>query len=234
LLTFVRDLGATGGPTWWCTGWSVSRTQPLHDHRSPEPGAGVDPLAPPSARLERSGGNSVLRVADIDGDGRAELLEAYIGFGVVQAIRMLTLQSAELRLSILTLPVDGSLEPTQTWSDAVSFPFDFATTRVRGVLPFSEADWNGDGRADLCWASGSDLLRFRLGQPRSTGPAFGPVVASVPLALSGDLVAADLDHDGLLDFVAFDPLDGEGRLRVGHNRGVLPGTRPGLHATPEG
>ena len=194
------------------------------------PGTGADPLAPPAARLERSGGNSALRVADVDGDGRPELLEAYVGFGVVQAIRMLTLQRAELGLSVLTLPVDGSLAPKQTWSDSVSFPFDFSTTRVRGVLPFIDADWNGDGRPDLCWSDGGNRLRFRLGEPRGTGPGFGAIVASVPLSLSGDLVAADLDGDGLPDFVAVDPLDGEGRLRVGHNRGVLPGTPPGLHS----
>ena len=234
LLTLVHDLDGDGradlGVHRMVGELARSRsTTTVHLNR----GAGVDPLAPPSARLERSGGNSVLRAADVDGDGRAELLEAYLSFGVLQAIRMLTLQRAELRLSVLRLPADGALAPTETWSDDVSFPFDFSTTRVRGVLPFSEADWNGDGRTDLCWSNGSNPLRFRLGERRNTGPGFGPIVASVPLGLSGDLVAADLDHDGLSDFVAFDPLDGEGRLRIGHNRGVLPGTRPGLHAAPE-
>ena len=45
-----------------------------------------------------------------------------------------------------------------------------------------------------------------------------------------DLVAADLDGDGLPDFVAHDPLDGEGRVRIGINRGALPGTLPGIRA----
>jgi hypothetical protein len=53
------------------------------------------------------------------------------------------------------------------------------------------------------------------------------------LSISGDLVAADLDADGLRDLVAWDPLDGEGRVRVGRNRGVLPGTPPALRAAPE-
>jgi len=234
LLVFVRDLDGDGRADLLVHRMvgelARSRsTTTIHLNR----GAGADPLAPPSARLERAGGNSALRLEDIDGDGRVELLEAYLGFGVVQAIRMLTLQSAELRLSVLTLPVDGALAPLQTWSDDVSFPFDFSTTRVRGVLPFLEADWNGDGRRDLCWGNDSNLLRFRLGERRDSGPGFGPVVASVPLSLSGDLVAADLDHDGLPDFVAFDPLDGDGRLRVGLTRGVPPGTKPGLHPTPE-
>lgn len=233
LLTFVRDLDGDQRADLvvhrMVGELARSRTTTtIHLNR----GAGADPMAPPNARIERTGGNSVLRFEDVDGDGRVELLEAYIGFGVVQAIRMLTLRRAELRLGVLTLPVDGSLAPTQTWSDYVSYPFDFSTTRVRGVLPFVEADWNGDGRGDLGWGDGSNLLRFRLGEARSAGPGFGPIVASVPLSLSGDLVAADLDHDGLPDFVAFDPLDGEGRLRVGRNRGVLPGTRPGLHSTP--
>jgi hypothetical protein len=195
-------------------------------------GVGADPLSPPAARLERTGGNSALRLADVDGDGRVELLEAYLPFGVVQAVRMLTLRRAELILRVLELPQGGGPTMLETWSDDVSFPFDFSTTRVQGVLPFIEADWNGDGRGDLCWADGGGVLRFRLGEPGNAGPAFGPIAASVPLPLSGDLVAADLDQDGLPDFVAFDPLDAEGRLRVGRNRGVLPGTRPSLR-TPQ-
>ena len=193
-------------------------------------GTGADPLAPPSARIERTGGNAVMRLGDVDGDGHVELLEAYIGFGVLQAIRMLTLQHAELRLRVLSLPADGGATPRESWSDDVSFPFDFTTTRVRGVLPFIEGDWNGDGRIDLCWSDDGKLLRFRLGEPDGAGPRFGPIVASVPLELSGELKAADLDRDGLPDFVAFDPLDADGRLRVGRNRGVLPGTRPQLTA----
>jgi hypothetical protein len=150
----------------------------------------------------------------------------------VQAIRMLTLRSAELRLRVWSLP-KGSGTPVETWSESVSFPFDFTTSRVVGLLPFTEADWNGDGRLDLCWSDGGGLLRFRLGEARPAGPGFGRIAASVPLHLSGDLVAADLDADGLQDFVAWDPLDTQGRLRVGRNRGVLPGTPPTLRAAPQ-
>ncbi len=197
------------------------------------PGSGSDPLAVPSARLDLVGGNAVLRLDDVDGDGRLELLEAYLGFGVVQLVRMLTLRRVELRLRVLTLPIDGASAPTATWSDHVSFPFDFGTTRVRGLLPFTEADWNADGRRDLCWGDDSGLLRFRLGEANAAGPRFGPIAAEVELSIAGDLLAADLDGDELPDFVAFDPLDGEGRLRIGHNRGVLRGTPPSVRSSPE-
>jgi hypothetical protein len=196
------------------------------------PGGGADPRSAPRFRLEQSGGNSALRIDDVDGDGRAEILEAYLGFGVVQAMRMLTVRRAELRLRIWTLP-DGGGAPVETWADNVSFPFDFATSRVLGLLPFTEADWNGDGILDLCWADGDGELRFRLGEARPAGPAFGRIAGAVPLSVSGDLVAADLDGDGLRDLVAWDPLDAEGRLHVGRNRGVLPGTPPTLRAPPE-
>src|SRR5262249_13599170 len=195
-------------------------------------GAGADPRAEPRAKLELSGGNAALRVEDIDGDGRPEMLEAYLGFGVVQAVRMLTLQRAELRLRVLALPADERSPPVETWSDDVSFPFDFGTSRVLGLLPFTEADWNADGRLDLCWGDGSGQLRIRLGEARDAGPGFGAVVASVPLAVSGELLAADLDGDGLPDLVAWDPLDLEGRLRIGRNRGALPGTPAVLRAPP--
>ena len=192
-------------------------------------GAGADPMAPPSGRIDLSGGSAALRLDDIDGDGRAEILAAYVGFGVVQVIRMLTLRRVEVHLRALALPPGGG-PPVETWSANVSFPFDFATSRVQGVLPFTEADWNGDGRLDLCWGDGTGVLRFRLGEVHPVGAGFGDVVGSVPLPLTGDLVAADLDADGLTDFVAYDALDSDGRLRVAHNRGVLPGTPAGLHA----
>ena len=115
-----------------------------------------------------------------------------------------------------------------------SFPFDFEDSRVLGVMPYTQADWNGDGLLDLCWGDGSGKLRFRLGERRDAGPGYGGVVAAVELPVSGDLVSADLDGDGLADFVAHDPLDLEGRVRIGLNRGALPGTRPGLHAPGPG
>jgi hypothetical protein len=194
-------------------------------------GAGADPLGQPSFRLDQAGGNSALRVDDIDGDGRHEIMEAYLGFGVVQAVRMLTVRRAELQLRVWSLPKGGGA-PVETWTDDVSFPFDFGTSRVLGLMPFTEADWNGDGFLDLCWADGGGALRFRLGELRPAGAGFGRIAAALPLAVSGDLVAADLDADGLTDFVAWDPLDLEGRLHVGRNRGVLPGTPPALRATP--
>lgn len=233
LLAFVRDLDGDGRAdlvVHRMVGELMRSRSTTTIHTNA--GSGADPQAAPSARIELSGGNAALRVDDVDGDGRSEILEAYLGFGVVQAIRMLTLRSAELRLRVWSLPA-GSGTPIETWSDSVSFPFDFATSRVVGVLPFTEADWNGDGRLDLCWADGGGALRFRLGEALPAGPGFGRIVASLPLALSGDLLAADLDADGLQDFVAWDPLDGEGRLLVGRNRGVLPGTPPTLRAAPQ-
>jgi len=232
LLAFVRDLDGDGRAdlvVHRMVGELMRSRSTTTIHTNA--GAGADPQAAPSARIDLSGGNAALRVDDIDSDGRFEILEAYLGFGVVQAIRMLTLRSVELRLRVWSLPA-GSGTPVETWSDSVSFPFDFATSRIVGLLPFTEADWNGDGRLDLCWADGDGALRFRLGEARPAGPGFGRIAASVPLSLSGDLVAADLDGDGLQDFVAWDPLDGQGRLRVGRNRGVLPGTPPTLRAAP--
>ena len=195
-------------------------------------GSGADPLGPAWAQVEAKGGTTAVALADLDGDGRFELLEAHIGFGVVQAIRMLTLGRIEARLSARVLPSEDGGTPVETWSADASFPFDFATSRVLGILPYIEADWNGDGLRDACWSTGSGDLQFRLGERRPNGPGFGPVAARLRLPISGDLVAADLDGDGLPDLVAWDPLDLEGRVHIGINRGVLPGTRPGIHAHP--
>jgi hypothetical protein len=232
LLAFVRDLDSDGRAdlvVHRMVGELAQSRSTTTVHMNP--GDGADPQSPPSARIDLTGGNAALRVDDVDGDGRAEILEAYLGFGVVQAVRMLTVRRAELRLRAWALP-KGAPAPVETWRDDVSFPFDFSTSRVLGLLPFTEADWNGDGRLDLCWNDGGGMLRFRLGELRPNGAGFGRIAASQPLPVSGDLVAADLDGDGLVDFVAWDPLDEEGRLRVGRNRGALPGTQPGLRSAP--
>jgi hypothetical protein len=197
-------------------------------------GDGPDPRGEPWTRVETQGGTTAIQLADLDGDGQSELLQAHLPFGVVQAVRMLTLGQIEARLSVRALPSEAGAAPIETWSADVSFPFDFESSRVLGVVPHTETDWNGDGLGDLCWGEGVGKLRFRLGERRAAGPGYGSVVATVPLPISGDLVSADLDGDGLPDFVAHDPLDREGRVRIGMNRGSLPGTQPGIRAPNEG
>jgi hypothetical protein len=194
-------------------------------------GAGADPLGEPWAQIDSAGGTAAVELVDIDRDGRMELLEGHVAFGVLQAVRMLTLGRVEARLRVLALPQTGGA-PVETWAADVSFPFDFATSRILGLLPYVEADWNGDGLLDLCWGDGSGELRFRLGEAREGGAGFGRVAAAVKLPISGDLVSADLNGDGLADFVALDPLDLEGRVRIGINRGTLPGTKPTLRSAP--
>jgi len=233
LLAFARDLDGDGR-TDLVLHRMVGNLTRSHStttlHRNT--GLGALPLGPPWARVEEKGGTTMVALADLDRDGRIELLEAHVGFGVLQAIRMLTLGRVEARLRTRALPAEPGSAPLETWSADVSFPFDFASSRVLGVLPYIEADWNGDGLLDLCWGDGSGELQFRLGERRPNGPGFGPVAASLPLPISGDLVSADLDGDGLPDFVAHDPLDLEGRVHIGINRGALPGTRPGLRPLP--
>lgn len=193
-------------------------------------GEGPDTRAEPWLRIDSKGGTSAIELEDIDGDGRVEVLEAHIPFGVVQAVRMLTLGRLEVRLRVRAIPNAAGAPAPETWRDDVSFPFDYENSRVLGLMPHTKTDWNGDGLRDLCWGDGSGKLRFRLGEARAAGPGYGAVVATLELPVSGDLVSADLDGDGLPDFVAHDPFDLEGRVRIGINRGVLPGTLPGIRA----
>jgi hypothetical protein len=48
------------------------------------------------------------------------------------------------------------------------------------------------------------------------------------LSTAGVIRFGDLDGDGLLDFVIFDPHNFDVPVRVGRNLGRLPGTRPAL------
>ncbi|MEW6284534.1 MAG: VCBS repeat-containing protein, partial [Candidatus Eremiobacterota bacterium] len=160
---------------------------------------------------------SFLRLADMNGDGRADILGLAVG-----GLASVTLsdpqgqQGATFALS--TLPVlaadiasgdiDGDGRPdtavasattAQVICNAGTFPGSPSTSPVMGAAPLTGlalVDLNGDGRLDLAGSEGTNLAA-RLGNGDGT---FGALQTSAALAVTPDqLRFADLTGDGILD-----------------------------------
>jgi len=197
------------------------------------PGGGVRDLSAPSLRLEEPDGLVTLEPRDLDRDGRMELVQARLGFGVMQVARILTTRRAEVDLRVTPIPqaavTEGSA-PAPSFERAISLRLDFGAGRVVGLLPTAEGDWNGDGRQDLVYGRGGDELVLQLGSAEPGGPGFGGAVVAQAAPSEGLGRVADLDGDGLDDLVLVDPQDASGAVRVLRNRGRLVGTPPALRA----
>lgn len=188
-------------------------------------GDGADPNAPPDARRELKDGFSSIEFLDLDGDGWLEGVETSMDFGLLQAVRMLLTRSGKATLKILTLNHNEPYRLTSAWKQDLRFKIDFAEGRIEGLYPILSTDWNADGRNDILLLDSDGELSVRLGKPAAAGPAFGSTVARQPISVrAGQSAEADLDGDGLMDLVLYDPQVSEGALWLYYNRGALPGT----------
>lgn len=206
----------------------------LHSHSGTEVyrnrGDGVRLPAPPDAQITLDAGLAEVELEDLDGDGRVELVEGSIAFGVMQVVRVLTTRRAEIQLRVYQLGAPGIAGAALTWQSGLSLALDFEQGRTAGLLPLVSGDWNGDGRKDLLVGPDRDTLAVYLGEATPRGPGFGsaPVEQRAPVA--GNALVADLDGDGLDDLVMWDARDVSGAVSVLRNRGLLPGTPPSLRA----
>jgi hypothetical protein len=189
------------------------------------PGGGADPLGAAVGTLTVEGGVAGSDLEDLDGDGRPELVQIVLPFGMAQLARILVRSQAELELRVFAFEKGRLAAPTLRWSDEVSLPFDFKTSRITTLFPRYEGDFNADGRRELVYGDREGNALIRLGLANAAG--FGPVAATVPLgATGGQSLVADLNGDHLAELVYWDPIVQGGRLRVARNLGKLPGSPP--------
>ncbi len=195
------------------------------------PGGGADPLAVPIGSLTVEGGVATAELADLDGDGRAELVQSVLPFGIAQLARILVRSQAELELRVYGFDTRPLGTPKLRWSDEITLPFDFKASRVTTLFPEVDGDYNGDGRRDLVYGDGDGNAVIRLGAPEGGG--FGSEAAAVALgAEGGDCASADLDGDRLDEIIYWDPVVPRGRLRIARNLGKLPGSPPRISPAP--
>ena len=209
-------------------GFNDGRTHTrLHLNR----GTGFDPTAAPDGERLIEDGFSSFAFVDVNGDGRDELLETRIEFGVLQVVRFLLTRAAAMDVQLLALDPESPGGWRSRFEDSLSFKIDFEEGAVLGLVP-SVGDWNGDGLLDLYVPDGDDAIAFRLAKPVASPEAplrFGSAEGSTPVPLrSGQSRTVDLDGDGLDEIVAYDPRSLDEPLVVFENLGRFAGTRPTL------
>jgi hypothetical protein len=196
-----------------------SRTRTtLHYNRS-----GTWNLAAPDLELACEKCFATYEVADLDGDGRGELVEARIELAILEFVEILLTSSIDLDVKVYRR-APGQPFTTKPWyTDRIGIGFRFEVLEPSGFFPTLNADWNGDGARDRIESGKGEAIELSLG---GSPASLRSQAARQPSDTHGSLRIGDLDADGLPDLVVFDRTRPDTPIRIGVNRGVLPGTPP--------
>jgi VCBS repeat protein len=178
-------------------------------------------LAHPTQQFRTEKGFTANVVVDLDGDGLPELVEAKLPTGVLEIVEVLVTRTLDAEVSIYRHGQEKPFDPKpwQRWTVGVAISFE--TFRSRGFVPTLEADFNGDGVKDLLGSGDGDRLEVSLG---GSEEGYQKRTATQPLDTGGRIRFADLDGDGLTDFVLYDGRRPGTPVLIGINRGTLPQT----------
>jgi hypothetical protein len=144
-----------------------------------------------------------------------------VHFSILEVVEALIQRAIDAEVKIYRLDETGTFAEKPWVSRKFSIPLDFDTGRPRGFIPTFEADVNSDGYPDLLGSGDGDSLEVWLGGPEHR---FRKRVANQDLDTSGRIRFGDIGRDGLADFVIFAPERPGHPVRVGRNRGILPGS----------
>jgi hypothetical protein len=157
---------------------------------------------------------------DFDQDGRRELIRVEFRFSLLEFVELLLSRKVDLTLSVYRYDGAEGFGNDPWTKKSLSLPFSFDTFRLKGFVPTAAVDVNGDGFLDFISSGGGESLEVYLGDHDKP---FASRSGRQELPTAGVIHFGDYDHDGLADFVIFDPHNFDVPVRVGRNRGVLPG-----------
>jgi uncharacterized protein (TIGR03437 family) len=153
--------------------------------------------------LPLPGAAVALSVADLDGNGKADIVAVQGGFTGSASVIL----NPAIGQQVGTCPPPGP-------GPSVSFtqPFTFAVASK----PYSLAvgDYNNDGKPDLValgWEDPRGLTTY-LNKGDGTFPAWSAALPQTPLPFGHAIRAAELNHDGKLDLAALSVSQGDVKL----------------------
>lgn len=161
---------------------------------------------------------------DFDRDGRRELVQLELDFSLLELVELLISREIDLAISIRRFDDADGFGGDPWVIKRLSLPFSFETLRLKGFVPIANIDVNSDGLLDFISSGGGESIEVYLGDRERP---FAKRDGRQKIPTAGVIHFGDYDGDQLPDFVIFDPHGFDVPVRVGRNRGVLPGTPPG-------
>jgi len=158
---------------------------------------------------------------DIDQDNTLELVRIRHKFTVFEIIELLLTHEVDSLVTIHHLGTNGHFDSRPWVKKKISTGINFDTFRPEGFLTPTGIDLNDDGIMDFITSANGKGIEVHLGGGRKP---YAKRTAMQRFPSAGKIHFADFDDDGLLDFVLINPQEFDSVVRIGRNRGILPGT----------
>jgi hypothetical protein len=184
-------------------------------------------LAQPDQKISRGASVGSNALIDIDRDGRLELLRLELDFSLLELIELFLSREIDVELSLHRLDGKSGFVDRPWVERKVSVPVSFETFRTKGFIPTAATDMNADGLPDFVSSGEGEKLEIRLGDARKP---FAKLGGRQKMSTAGVIHFGDIDADGLVDFVIFDPHNFDVPVQVGRNLGRLKGTPAGIRS----
>jgi len=178
-------------------------------------------LAEPDDRFVSKGTVASDLLVDLGQDGRLELVRIELKFSLLEIVELLLTKEIDPQVSVHRLQADGHFSAEPTAKKKISTGVSFDTFRPTGFNPPIGIDVNSDGFMDVITSADGKGIEIFLGGADNN---FRKRTAVQKLPSAGVINFADLNNDGLPDFVLFDPQRFDTPVRIGVNRGELPGS----------